>query len=227
VAFMSTRKANLLDPAFVLAPERYDPRREVRANVDALPLREVAISVRKTVESIDGLAPCLVLDTSDAREGLVISRRNLAREIGSTKKVFQVGDVIISRLRPYLRQVAYVDKAITAVSDAPLLCSTEFFVLRSVDGVSIAFLVPFLLSAQVQRVLVASQEGGHHPRIRESAILTLPIPSGLLETRVEASSAIESAAELYRQSERAFRSLIGKAEDVLPTWESDSPASEG
>ena len=103
---------------------------------------------------------------------------------------FQIGDVLISRLRPYLRQVAYVDRTIPVLSEAALLCSTEFFVLRSVDQQSIAFLVPFLLSVQVQRVLAASQEGGHHPRVRESTLLTLPLPSSLLETRAATSSAV-------------------------------------
>lgn len=226
MALISTRKASLLDPAFVLAPERYDPRREFAANADAVPLSDVAISIRKTVDSAEGLGPLLVLDTSDAREGLVICRKGHAADIGSTKKAFQVGDVIISRLRPYLRQVAYVDGTIPSLTGAALLCSTEFFVLRSVDQQSIAFLVPFLLSAQVQRVLAASQEGGHHPRVRESSLLALPLPSSLLETRAATSDAIERAAELYRQSERELRLLIGKAEKALPQWGRDSAISD-
>lgn len=226
MAFISTRKASRLDPGFVLAPERYDPRREVRTNGGGIPLGDVAISVRKTVDSIAGIGPCLVLDTSDARDGLIIGGNRRAQEIGSAKKTFEAGDVIISRLRPYLRQVAYVDRAITALESPLRLCSTEFFVLRSVTDQSIAFLVPFLLSPQVQRVLAASQEGGHHPRVREATLLTLPLPSALLEARAETSSAIEHAAELYRQSELQFQRLIQKAEEAMPQWQSDRASSE-
>ena len=67
------------------------------------------------------------------------------------------GDVIISRLRPYLRQVAFVDSDIRGYElSATILCSTEFFVLRAIEQESIAFLVPFLLSQSTQQVLAAS-----------------------------------------------------------------------
>lgn len=49
------------------------------------------------------------------------------------------GDVIISRLRPYLRQVAYVDEDRKEILGA----STEFFVIRARNNESIAYLVPF------------------------------------------------------------------------------------
>ena len=219
MALISTRRASLLDYPVVLAPERYDPRREVSTREGAARLSDVAMNIRKTVESIEGRGPCLVLDTSDAREGIATCRRNRVTEIGSSKKIFQVGDVIISRLRPYLRQVAYIDASVSTPSTAALLCSTEFFVLRSVDKQSIAFLVPFLLSAQVQRVLAASQEGGHHPRVRESALLTLPLPSSLLDSRAAASCSVERSVALYRQSEHELALLIGAAEEALPRWD--------
>lgn len=225
MALTSTRKASLLDRPFVLAPERYDPRREFATSEDAVPLGDVAMSVRKTVEPSDKPGPCLVFDTSDAREGLIISRKEPVTNIGSTKKRFQEGDVIISRLRPYLRQVAYVDDLIPVARGAELLCSTEFFVLRSNDGQSIAFLVPFLLSARVQSVLAASQEGGHHPRVRESTLLTLPVPVSLFQARAEISAAVESAVRVFRQSENEFRALIGNAEAALGHWRTDCPAT--
>ena len=82
----------------------------------------------------------------------------------AVKKIIKAGDVIISRLRPYLKQVAFVDKVLCEHYDS-VLCSTEYFVLRSKDQhISIAFIVPVLLSREVQNMLISSQEGGHHPR---------------------------------------------------------------
>lgn len=201
MALVSTHKANLLGPSLVLAPERYDPRRSVETSEGSVLLGEVISLARRTVSPSSDLAQYLVLDTSDAREGVVIGRKLPTTSIGSAKKSAQPGDVIISRLRPYLRQVAYVDNGILNLSEATLVCSTEFYVLRPRDERSIAFLVPFLLSDQVQEVLAASQEGGHHPRFSDSTLLGLPIPKKLLDNREPASAAIETAVTCYRECE--------------------------
>jgi hypothetical protein len=217
MAFISTKKANLIGPSFVLAPERYDPRRSVEAAFDSVLLGEVVTLIRRTVAPDDKLEPCLVLDTSDAREGIVIGRKQQTTEIGSTKKSIQPGDVIVSRLRPYLRQVASVDDGILNLSGANLLCSTEFFVLRSPDERSIAFLVPYLLSDQVQEVLAASQEGGHHPRFDDSTLLTLPVPKKLLDNSKAASAAVEKAIAMYRDCERTIDGLVAQVNTAFRT----------
>lgn len=215
MALISTKMASLLGPSFVLAPERYDPRRSVEAAEGSVRLGEIVTLVRSTVAPNDALGPCLVLDTSDAREGLVIGRKQHTTEIGSTKKSTQPGDVIISRLRPYLRQVAYVDDGILNLTGAKLLCSTEFFVLRSPDDRSIAFLVPFLLSSQAQEVLAASQEGGHHPRFDDSTLLGLPVPKQLLDGRKGASAAIEKAVAMYRECEGIVDELVARSNKAV------------
>lgn len=212
MAIFTTRHESQLEQSFVLAPERYDPRREALGNGSAaVPLRELAISVRQTVNATtSGLKQCIILDTSDAREGVITSRKEPVgpAEIGSTKKVASPNDVMISRLRPYLRQVALVDEGVQHLGPGVVLgCSSEFFILRSSDGKSIAFLVPFLLSDPVQRVLAASQEGGHHPRFNESALLELPVPTALLKKRDEISAMVEKAVKTYR----TFEAQLGLA----------------
>ena len=136
-------------------------------------------------------------------------------EIGSAKKLIMPNDVIISRLRPYLRQVALVDGQIGNALGATLACSTEFFVLRSRNEHSIAFLVPFLLSRQVQDVLAASQEGGHHPRFDDSTLLTLPVPVSLLNKRAASSAALEKSVALYRKYEHGLKEMIANAEEAF------------
>ncbi len=161
---------------------------------------------------------CIVLDTSDAREGVAVTRKPpvLFGDIGSAKKCVEFGDVLISRLRPYLRQVALVDESISGIgSDVSLVCSTEFFVLRSIDGESIAFLVPLLLSRPVQAVLAASQEGGHHPRIAEATLLTLPVPTQLIDRREAISQTIIQSVARFRQAERGIQDAVGMADAAL------------
>ena len=213
----NTKKVRELGQELVLAPERYDPRRLSLATArDEVGLADVAEILRVTVDpkvTEEGLH-FLVLDTSDAQEGVIVCRKNAVSlmDVGSTKKFVERGCVIISRLRPYLRQVALVDGEVPGWNrNIRLLCSTEFFVLRSVDSRSISFLVPFLLSGPVQTVLAASQEGGHHPRFDQNALLDLPVPRALIERRDEDSAEVEKAVAMFRQYERLTNSLVKNA----------------
>jgi hypothetical protein len=196
-----------LDTPWVLAPERYDPRRSA-AEEFAVRIADVARIVRDTISppGVPGEA-YLVLDTGDARVGVISTERDPGpgeQVLGSTKKRVRAGDVIISRLRPYLRQVGYVDKAI-AQGGSEIAVSTEFLVLRSNDDESIAFLVPLLLSARVQTALAAAQEGGHHPRFSESTLGRIGIPEATLVRRDELSRTIEEAVTHIRRGEGELR----------------------
>ena len=189
-----------LDQGWVLTPERYDPRRstgEAGAPLGTLATLGKATSVAK----LDPAGRYLVLDTGDATEGTLRPRSGPvpADEVNSSKKRVQAGDVLISRLRPYLRQVAVVDRGLTEAAD--VLVSTEFYVLRAREsGRSLAFLVPFLLSAPVQDALAASQEGGHHPRFNRETLLSLPVPDRWLADRAETSEAVEQAVGAIRSA---------------------------
>ena len=220
-ALCNVKKVGELGRELVLAPERYDPRRVSLAEAkEGTQLGEVVEVMRVTVspKETEEASRFLVLDTSDAREGVVVCRKGAVSltDVGSTKKSVERGCVLISRLRPYLRQVALADGEIPGWSeDVRMLCSTEFFVLRSVDGCSISFLVPFLLSEPVQTVLAASQEGGHHPRFNQSTLLDLPVPKALLERREDDSARVEAAVAMFRQYERLAGGLVENATEAV------------
>ncbi|HZS35775.1 MAG TPA: hypothetical protein VFF06_03065 [Polyangia bacterium] len=192
----------------VLAPERYHPGRRARGGGEAVALGALCTVESELVAPGPGEARLTVLDTGDVSEGFVRgAARSCARaELGSTKKRARPGDVLVSRLRPYLRQIALVDEA-----PAPLCCSTEFFVLRARGAESIAFLVPYLLSAEPQAILQASVEGGHHPRFRREALEELPVPRRLVRRRRSLSRAVEAALAERRAGERALARLIRDA----------------
>lgn len=199
-----------LDDGNVLTPERYDPRRRyVDQSGTCLSdivtfLREKTSAEKTSAEKADTTQQFLVLATGDARDGIM--RPTVppcdGAAIGSTKNRIRPGQVVISRLRPYLRQVAWIDAGLQESMEGhvELVCSSEFYVLDSKDGASIAFLVPFLLSRRVQSVLAASQEGGHHPRFNERTLKFLPIPTLLLERRDELSARVELAVSQARQA---------------------------
>lgn len=67
-------------------------------------------------------------DVTDALVPLLDAEKepSFAADIGSMKKVLKDGDVAISRLRAYLREVAVVRTG----DDVPSVGSSEFIVLR-------------------------------------------------------------------------------------------------
>lgn len=210
--YASVRVADL-DSGLILTPERYDPTRNSlvqsgRTVADVVDL----VGAQINPKTADPSARYLVLDTGDAREGIVVTQKEptSAAEIRSSKKGVEPGDVIISRLRPYLKQVAIVDAALCSRADHTV-CSTEFYVLRAKERGSLGFLVPWLLSAPVQAVLAAAQEGGHHPRFNSDVLLKLPVPEDLWSSRAEWSKRIDKAVKWQRQGEQEVRSLIEAA----------------
>ena len=204
-----------LDDGWILAPERYDPRRRRAENVGPC-VRDFVHIRRDTVHTkADPTRNFLVFDTGDAKDGIIATSKPpvAGSQIRSAKKRIRPRQVIVSRLRPYLRQVAWVDPGLLAEQEPgiELICSTEFFVLESIDGASVAFLVPFLLSAPVQAVLAAAQEGGHHPRFNERALTTLRIPTSLAERANELSARVEQAVAQAREARAALRSAVATA----------------
>jgi hypothetical protein len=142
----------------------------------------------------------VVLDTGDAKNGIIsLKLADDHTAVGSAKKILKAGDVIISRLRPYLRQVGLVDDALARLG--LVIASTEFYVLRPKDTQSIAYLAAFLLSDKVQEVLAASQEGGHHPRFPEKTLMGLVVPAAVLGERDRLSQAVEDATIATRRAE--------------------------
>lgn len=203
-----------LDEGWVLAPERYDPRRRAK---EAGPCLGDFVHVRR--DQVDaksaGTERFLVLDTGDAKNGIIAGDKQpvFGADIRSAKKRLRPRQVIVSRLRPYLRQVAWVDPGLFAAQEpnVEVLCSTEFFVLESVDDASIAFLAPFLLSQPVQAILAAAQEGGHHPRFNERTLTMLSVPLALVERASELSVRFEQAVAQARKSFEAVKESIGVA----------------
>lgn len=216
-----------LDDGWILAPERYDPRR--RRAKDVGPCLGDFVHVRRdhvNANTADARR-FLVFDTGDARNGIISSNKPpcAGTDIRSVKKRIQPNQVIISRLRPYLRQVAWVDPGLLAEQkpDIDLLCSTEFFVLESVAAnSSIAFLAPFLLSPYVQAILVAAQEGGHHPRFNERTLTTLRIPLPLVDNAKELSARFEQGVTQAREAYRAIRETVAIAARLHTKGQPDS-----
>lgn len=203
-----------LGPQFVLTPERYNPKRRMNLSDenDGVLLSEIITLENSIIASKKDASVWYQINTSDAMGGYLRIPPN-PEQINSNKKILKTGDIIISRLRPYLRQVAYVDVDL----NSQLCASTEFYVLRARNNESIAFLIPFLLSDAAQNVFANSVEGSQHPRFKEEDILNLVIPSQLFQEREKVSQDIRNAICQYREYEKSLGLAIRRINNIMPT----------
>lgn len=187
---------------YVLAPERW------LAAVDAgdgVPLAELVVERRER-----GDARALVLDTTHARDGLLdlpAAERAGGAVAKSQKRAAHAGDLVVSRLRPYLRQIGFVHP--DAIGARKLALSTEFYVLAPKQtGESLAYLLPFLLGSHAQAMLASAQEGGHHPRVPRSSLFALRIPEARIRDRRRCSAEIEAALSAWYRASSAYQDLL-------------------
>lgn len=201
-------------------PEKAAALKTLRAASD-LTVGDLFSSVRQLWQP-DGGAPDDLVRNYDLNDALVpfldSSKPPVARsEIASTKKVVRAGDLVVSRLRSYLREIAIVEPS----SDYSMVASTEYIVLRAREETSfpVEALLVYLRSTLPQIVLKWSQDGSNHPRFDEGEILRMPIPRTLLakpNAYVEAmqtwKAARQRATQLLDAAKRAVEMAIEDSE---------------
>jgi type I restriction enzyme S subunit len=181
----------------------------------ALPHRPLSFHVRHVrdlwnPESSAGHLKVRNFDLGDALEPFLDDTKEAitADEVGSTKKRFDAGDVVISRLRSYLREIAVVRTS----SSIQSVGSSEFIVLRPTgEGLSAAAIFVYLRSLLIQTVLKWSQDGSNHPRFDEGLLLTLPVPDRLMDV----SSGIERHVHAAIEARQEAASLMLRAKKVI------------
>jgi hypothetical protein len=195
-----------LGEGIVLAPERWLAADE--STGEGIPLGELVVERGERATA----ANALVLDTTHARDGILDIAAAVRAGAGakSSKKTARAGDLVISRLRPYLRQIAFVHpRAIEGAAGRPLALSSEFYVLSPRAEGDLAFLLPFLLGASAQAILAAAQEGGHHPRVPRSSLFALRVPKEIVRRRRAIGVRVEASLEALYAATARYQRILG------------------
>lgn len=204
----SLRYVSQLDEGIVLLPERYDPRRIID-NSRGISLMEIA-KINETLISatkINSIENRIILDTTHTYNGVVtIANDCRNKTVGSGKKNVSNGSIIISRLRPYLRQIGYIDEYL--FNKGEVFVSSEYIILNSINGQSIAYLIPFLLSEEIQNYLQRSVEGGNHPRFKASCLKNIIIPYDYILASESINAKVLNGLSLIREGFNILNSLI-------------------
>lgn len=131
--------------------------------------------------------------------------------IGSTKKKLKPGDLVVSRLRSYLKEIAVVLDA----GEEPMVGSTEFIVLRPVEGaLRVETLLVYLRCKYVQTILKWCQDGSNHPRFHEDELLNLWIPDVVRDHQDEIAAKVKASINARREARRLLdeaKALVERA----------------
>lgn len=171
----------------------------------------------------------------------VRSGEGKASDVLSGKYLFQAGDVLYGKLRPYL------DKAVMA-TDAGI-CTTELLVLRPKEGVDPRFLVGVVHAPTFIEHAVAGTTGVQHPRTSWGHIANFELPAFDSDEQTKIASllwevhdaiasneaAVEAGGDLKRAAMRALftKGLRGEAQKeteigpIPDSWELKALGSFG
>ena len=139
--------------------------KNVRAGMyEVLRLNEIVDVDRRQTDSLDGLR-YVGLENINGEDGSYCPTND--KESISTAVLFQKGEILFPKLRPYLNKVW--------LSDFDGAASTEFFPLIP-TGVSAEYLIVYLRLTQVARVMTLLMTGNTLPRVQLEDVLSLPVP---------------------------------------------------
>lgn len=96
-----------------------------------------------------------------------VEEETLGREIGSTKLQFERGDVLYSKLRPYLRKAFVAERSGLSV--------TDLIPLRPSGGLEAKFLLHHLLGPRHLDYIEPLMAGINLPRLRKGDVLGMPL----------------------------------------------------
>ena len=137
-------------------------------------------------------------------------------DIGSSKKRLEANDVVVSRLRSYLREIAIVMPS----GAVPMVGSSEFIVLRRRNsGLVPEALLVYLRSPLVQTVLRWCQDGSNHPRFDEGELLRLPVPSRVKETEEDLVALVRKSADSKREARGVLKALLRRVDQGVYSGE--------
>lgn len=140
----------------------------------------------------------------------------VGREVGSTKRRVQPGDVLLCKINPRINRVWQVGPA---TEDRAQIASTEYYVLRTTNPALARYLVWYFQGPRFRDWIKLSVEGatGSHtrvksPRVKEQIVPVPPIPE---QRRIVA--AIEEHFSRLDAAEAALRSAQLRLESLVQT----------
>jgi len=173
------------------------------------PLGEVLELSRTRIEPADHAETSfnyVGLESMQGHSGrLLLYQPTRGADIKSTKNVFQPGEILYGKLRPYLNKVH--------LASAGGICSTDIYVLRPIkEQMHPSFAANYLRSPKVLEMVSNAMAGANLPRIGQEALLSIPVPVPPLHEQARIVNLLDEADELRTLRAQADR----RTADLIP-----------
>lgn len=184
--------------------ERKDAINKIKQTDHYLPLSSIVSFAKVITKNIKQGDIYLGLENITSEYGEYVETTE--KESISSAAVFEKGDILFPKLRPYLNKVFY------ATFDG--ICSTEFYVLKS-TSVNAEYLSIFLRSSLVVNQTKHLMTGNTLPRLQTEDVkdLLIPIPSKIIQQRI--IDYYNAAYAQKQQKEQQADALLQSIDDYL------------
>lgn len=142
------------------------------------------------------------------RGSIFLTEWERAGGLGSNKTVFQRGDVLFGKLRPYFKKVG--------IAPVNGVCSTDILVLRPKDPRDLALVAAVAASDALIDSLTAGSTGTRMPRASWKDLVAWQVPVLTLTERAELSARVTPLVEYLEQLTFESRRLASLRDALLP-----------
>jgi type I restriction enzyme S subunit len=168
------------------------------------PLRNMAISSKRVVDSVTSSGCYVGLENIDGETGAYVATQE-KESIGAAIE-FSTGQILFPKLRPYLNK--------THLAGFDGICSTEFHVLTP-KGISGRYLTVILRSAPIVGITSLLMTGNTLPRIQTGDVWQLPVPVPPSEIQDEIADMWQKALQHQARQIDAAGTLLRSIDDLL------------
>jgi type I restriction enzyme S subunit len=133
-----------------------------------------------------------------------------ASDVNSSKAVFEKGDILFGKLRPYFRKV------IIAPFDG--ICSTDIWVVKPKNGIDRNFLFYWMASQDFVDEVTRSSEGTRMPRAKWKVASKIEIPDVDIKTQKEIGEILYTLDQKIHLNQQTNETLEAMAQAMFKSW---------
>lgn len=160
-----------------------------------IPLGELCISKVPTLPyGFDDIIDYIDISSVDNESKAIVAHQEIegTEAPSRARQLLEVGDVLVSTVRPNLNAVAYVETAYKHT----LVGSTGYCVLRTKKGVDNRFVFYFCQSPYFIEDMTAQATGASYPAVTASIVRNATVPDYSLEKQKEIAQCLDSVTTL-------------------------------
>ena len=133
-----------------------------------------------------------------------------SRDVTSTKQKFSNGDILFGKLRPYFRKVAR--------PDFNGVCSTDIWVIQSLEGIDQGFLFYWVASWDFVNFVNSASEGTRMPRAKWEVAQTHEIPDFHLSEQRAIAHILGTLDDKIELNQKMNETLEEIAKAIFKSW---------